>query len=438
MTMRNLTRFAAFVLLIGHARAQSVDSLVQEAFRNNTSVKSLEYQVQASGFRAQSAGALPAPTIGIEMSQVPTGSANVWNDAISNNLSVSQMFMLGGKLSAMSEVEKRKGKLLEENVGTLRAQVRARVKINYYQLWLIDRQIELQQRSSSLLSELIHSLQSQVLTNRMRQADLYSIQAELASEKAKSREMLAKRAGLQNTLNALLGRDDLTLTVSTDTAAPPVMFMLSETELSDRLRHTNPSLIAMNRMKEMNEAEIDATGKELYPDIMVQAMLMRMPNGMILTGGPRSTDMIQQSAAGMAMPRTDWMYSLMASISLPFAPWSSGRSTAKSDELRSTIQSLEAETNAMEREMLASLRSALSRFVSADSLAHLYETEILPLTRRAAEAQLVAYRTGQVPISTVLDSRRMEFMKQSDYLMVQVDRQMALADIEMMVGAPLQ
>jgi len=37
--------------------------------------------------------------------------------------------------------------------------------------------------------------------------------------------------------------------------------------------------------------------------------------------------------------------------------------------------------------------------------------------REAAEAQTVAYQTGQVPITTVLDARRMELMKQDDYLM---------------------
>jgi outer membrane protein TolC len=171
---------------------------------------------------------------------------------------------------------------------------------------------------------------------------------------------------------------------------------------------------------------------------MLQAMVMRMPNGMILTSGPRSTEMIQQSVAGMAMQKTDWMYSIMASITLPFAPWSSGRSTAKADEMRSTNLSIEAEKNAMQREMIASLRSALNRYSTDDSLVHQYQAEILPLTHQSAEAQTVAYQTGQVPITTVLDSRRMELMKQDDYLMVIMDRQMAFVEIEMMVGAPLQ
>jgi cobalt-zinc-cadmium efflux system outer membrane protein len=436
--MKKIAALLMFSFLLSQAIAQPVDSLIREAYKNNPQLKSFEYQIQAAGFRASSSSAWPAPTIGVEFSQIPSNSTNILNDAISNNISISQMFMLGGKLSAMSEMEKRKGRVLEQNLGSFQVQLRAKIKMNYYQLWLLDRQAEVQQRTISLLNELAQNMQSHVMINRMRQADLFTIQAEVASEKSKLSELYSKRANLQNVVNSLLGRNDFTQPIRTDSTLPSTSVILSELQLSDRVKQANPSLIAMDRMKEMNEAEITAANRELFPDVMLQAMVMRMPNGMILTGGPRSTEMIQQSVAGMAMQKTDWMYSIMASITLPFAPWSSERSTAKADEMRSTNLSIEAEKNAMEREMIASLRSALNRHATADSLVRQYQSEILPLTHKSAEAQTIAYQTGQVPITTVLDSRRMELMKQDDYLMVLMDRQMALVEIEMMVGAPLQ
>jgi outer membrane protein, heavy metal efflux system len=436
--MKKIAVLFVFSILLSQAIAQPVDSLIQEAYKNNPQLKSFGYQIQATGFRASSSSAWPAPTLGMEFSQIPSNSSNILNDAISNNISISQMFMLGGKLSAMSEMEKRKGRVLEQNLGSFQVQLRAKIKMNYYQLWLLDRQIEVQQRTISLLNELVQNMQSHVMINRMRQADLFTIQAEVASEKSNLSGMYSKRVNLQNVVNSLLGRNDFTQSIRTDSSLPSPPIILSEFQLSERVKQANPSLIAMDRMKEMNESEITAAKRELFPDLMLQAMVMRMPNGMILTGGPRSTEMIQQLAAGMTMQKTDWMYSVMASITLPFAPWSSGRSTAKADEMRSTNLSIEAEKNAMQREMIASLRSALNRYATADSLVRQYQSEILPLTRQAAEAQTIAYQTGQVPITTVLDSRRMEFMKQDDYLMVLMDRQMALIEIEMMVGTPLQ
>ena len=436
--MKKTPLLFTFSFLFSQAVAQPVDSLIQEAYKNNPQLKSFEYQIQATGFRASSSSAWQAPTIGIEFSQIPTTSTNILNDAISNNISISQMFMLGGKLSAMSEMEKRKGNVLEQNFGSFQLQLRAKIKMNYYQVWLLDRQIEVQQRTLSLLNELSQNMQSHVMINRMRQADLFTLQAEFVSEKSNLSGMNSKRTNLQNEINSLLGRNDFTQSIRTDSLLSANTVLLSEVQLSEKVKQANPSLLAMDRMKEMNEAGMSAANREQFPDVMLQAMVMRMPNGMILTGGPRSTEMIQQSVAGMAMQKTDWMYSIMASITLPLAPWSSERSTAKADELRVTNLSIDAEKNVMQREMIASLRSALNRYATADSLAHQYQNEIIPLTRQSAEAQTVAYQTGQVPITTVLDSRRMELMKQDDYLMVLMDRQMALVEIEMMVGAPLQ
>lgn len=429
----------AFFLLITATlvRAQSVDSLVSEGLRNNPQLKSFQYQIQASGFRANSSQALPAPTIGVEFSQIPSNSVNVMNDATSNNFSLSQMFMLGGKLSAMSDVEKKKGNVLSQNLGTLEVQLRASIKMNYFQLWLVERQIEVQRRTISLLNDLEHAMQSQVQTNRMRQADLLTIRAEISSEQSKLIGMQSQRNSVQNTLRSLLGRDDFSSTISTEVSLSVHPISISEFQLSEKIKLANPSLIAMDKMKEMNESMIIAAQKELIPDLMVQAMVMRMPNGMILTGGSRSAAAIQQSAAGMPMQQTEWMYSIMASITLPFAPWSAERSTGKVDEIQATNLSINAEKDAMQRQMLATLRSAINKYETADTLSHRYAQTIIPLMNEAADAQTIAYQTGQAPISTVLDARRMELMKQDEYLMTQVDRQMALVEIEMMVGTPV-
>ena len=187
----------------------------------------------------------------------------------------------------------------------------------------------------------------------------------------------------------------------------------------------------------MNEAMIVSAQKDLIPDLMVQAMIMRMPNGMILTSGSRSADAIQHSAMGMPMQKTEWMYSIMASITLPFVPWASERSTAKADEMRTTNLGIAAERDAMQREMIAALHSAVSAYAAKDSLAREYRETILPLARQSAEAQTTAYQNGKVPVTAVLDARRMELMRQDEYFMVIMDREMALIQVEMMIGGSL-
>lgn len=435
--MRIIMAAVAMVLTLVGARAQSVDVLVEEAMRNNPQVKSFEYQRDAAEFRANAVRALPAPGLGMEFSQIPTSSANIVNGAIANTVSLSQMFMLGGKLASMAEVERRRGSVIGQNGAAFQVQLRGRIKMAYYQLWLLDRQIEIRENALGLLETLVQTMRPHVLTNRMRQADLLTIQAEEAAERAKVQEKRARREGLLSQLNALMGRTVLSTPVAIDTMLPAVAWRDGESLLADRLRNHNPVLAAMDRMSDMNEAMMSSATKDLIPDVMLQVMIMRMPNGMILTGGQRSMEAVQASVAGMPMQKTDWMYSLMVSVTLPFMPWSSERSSGRADEARSTNLSIGAEREGMLRDMLASLRTAYVKYETNDSLAHQYAAEILPLSTGAAEAQTIAYLNGQVPITTVLDARRMELMKKEDHAMVLVERQMALVEIEMMVGSPL-
>lgn len=459
----------------GITSAQSLDSLLRDAYRNNPQLQSAGHQIEAAASRAAAAGALPAPSLGIEFSQVPFGSADIVNGAVSNNISFSQMLMLGGKLSAMQEMEKIRGSGFEHVQESLLVRIRANVKMNYVRLWRIDRQIEFQHRTIRLLEELGASLRSRLATNRTRSADVLVVESEIESERARLDELSAQRMNAQNALAALCapqvqasrpsmrmgtldtarmemngrgsGRADLRRLLGSlnggyaivpDSVLPAPPAELSEEALAENLLAYNPSLQAMEHMKLMNEAGIAAANKELIPDVMLQAMVMRMPNGMILTSGARSAEAVAQSAMGMPMGKTEWMYSLMASVTLPFMPWSSQRSTARADEMHSLNLSVDAEERTMQREMLAQLRSSLNTYRMQDSLARRYGSRVVPLALQAAEAQTVAYQTGQAPLQSVIDARRMVIMKQDDYLMAVMNQHMALIELEMMVGVPLQ
>jgi outer membrane protein TolC len=438
MTLRNCMLIVALVCGFGYGWAQTLDSLIQEALQNNSQLRSFDYRIQAAHSHADAVSTLPPPTLGFELSQAPTPIRNPFKDAISQNFSISQMFMLGGKLSAMGEAERKGGGVVEQSKAAFEVDLRAKVTMNYLQLWLIDRQMRLREERVAVLENLARTMLSQVVTNRMRQADLLAVQAEASSERSALVSLRGRRATVQNTLAALLGRDSEDIIATPDSLSIPLPASLPVPQLAERVKQENPALAGMERMKEMNALEAIAARRELIPDLMVQAMAMRMPNGMILTGGERDAEAVLMSAMGMPMEKAPWMYSVMVSVTLPFMPWSSGKSSARVEELRVTNLAIEYEKAAMQREMVAALRSAVSRYHAADSLAVQYGTTTLPLLREAAEAQTVAYLTGQVPLAMVLDVRRMELMKSDDYLMALVDRQMALAEIEMGIGSPLR
>ncbi|HLG31734.1 MAG TPA: TolC family protein [Ignavibacteriaceae bacterium] len=406
-------------------KAQSVDSLVNEAIANNPQLKSLQYRINASEYRSESINTLPPPNLSVEFSQVPINEYDIFNQSISNSIALSQMFPLGGKPSAMAEVENINTLIEGNNFDAYKINLIAQVKMSYFNLWLADRKIEIQKKNISLLSDLAKAIEVSFYINKISQADILTVQSEIASNETQLLILEKQREAEVYKLNKLLGRDLNSKDVFALVDFKVDTLALSQDQLEILLADSNPSLAKMNSMIEMNKAMITANNKELIPDLMVQGMLMRMPRGMILTS---------QSDLTMLDPRTEVMYSLMFSINLPFAPWSIGKINYKEEELSADIKSIEQEKYDMQREMIAKLKEALVKYKTANQLTELYDKKVVPLYTNATESQTAAYQNGKTGITTLIDSYRMLLMQKMNYYMSKADVQMSLAEIEMMVG----
>jgi len=418
-----------FFLSINKIIAQPVDSLVAEGLKNNPQLKSLQYKITASGRRTESINTLPAPNLSVEFSQVPTNSFDVFNQSISNNFGLSQMFPLGGKLNAMAEVERKNTLVERNNYDIYKINLITQIKMSYYTIWLYDRKIEVQNKNIILINDLIKSVESSYYTNKINQADLLTLQSEIASYETQLL-ILGKQKEVEiYKLNKLLGRNLDSKEIFAITDFSRDILSTSQSKLEEILGNTNPILKKMSDMIEMNKAMIDANNRELIPDLMVQGMIMRMPQGMILTS---------KSDLSMINPKTETMYSLMFSINLPFAPWSINKYKAKEQELFAGISSIEYERSDMQREMSSQLKAALVKYITAVDLTKLYNEKVIPLYNKATESQVSAYQNNRTSVMTVIDSYRMLLMQQMNCYMAEADTQMSLAEIEMMVGITLK
>ena len=411
--------------------AQSVDSLINEAMLNNPYLKSIEQKIYSGQYRAESVDYLPPPTLGVQFDQIPIKEINIWNSAISNSLSLSQMFPLGGKLSAMNKVELQNVEVTKRDYDSYKINLIAQIKMQYYNIWQIERKLDVQQGTIDLLNNILSSVDVSYQVNRINQADLLTIKSEVASNNAQLVILKKQREAEIYKLNKLLGRKLNSNEIVIEKSIAEDSLTYSQDELETILIDSNPSLRKMGTMIEMNKAMVNANNSELVPDLMIEGMFMRMPQGMILTS---QSDI---SMIGMEPASTEYMYSLMASITLPFVPWSSGKYSNKEEELLSDIKGIEYEKNNMQREMITELQTAFVKLKTAQELINLYTKEVIPSYEQAAESQLANYQNNRTNITTVIDSYRMLLMQRMNFYMAQADRQMAIAEIEMMVGKRL-
>ncbi|MDP4197235.1 MAG: TolC family protein [Bacteroidota bacterium] len=420
------------IIISSQIKAQTLDSLITEAVNNNPRLRSLKAKTSSAEFRAETFNTYPAPTLGIQFSEIPFSKYNILNDAQSNELSLSQMFMLGGKVNAMTESERKNAIVQADNYQIYKVNLIGQIKMSYYNLWLIERKIEVQRKTIDLYNNLIDYLSTNYSVNRASQADLLTLKGEISSNQTQLVTLGRELETETYKLNKLLGRDLSSMGIKTVKVIPNDSLTVSQSELEERLAAVNPALKQMNSMVEMNKAMITSNQKDKIPDLMLQAMVMRQPQGMPLT---TKTDL---SMLSMEEPKTEYMYSLMASITLPFAPWASKKYQAREEELYAGIKGIEYEKTDMQREMTAQLKASVSKYHTSVDLMKLYTGNVIPLYEQAAQAQLTAYQSSQTNVNTIIDTYRMLLMQQMNYYMAQADSQMSLAEIEMMVGGSIK
>lgn len=417
--------FALSIFTDSDLFAQSLDTLITEAMKNNNTLISLKHKIRANEWKEKEVNNLPAPTVGLEFSQVPVGKFDLLNEPLSQNLSISQMFMLGGKLQAMSDMEHRNTILTQNEFDIYKTRLKGLIKMSYYELWMTDQKAVIQKKNIGLLNELLQLIRSMNEYGTANQADVLLASNEIALNETQLINLERQRNSSIVKLNSLIGNNFISDSLKSPAEIYSPVKQLNNSALNETLVKANPSLKKMDSMIEMGGYEKNVNDKELIPDLMIQGMIMRMPKGMILT---------TQSEMEMVEKKADYMYSIMASITLPFAPWSAKKYAAREEEIYSKIEGIRSEKTAMELEMKTGINDALIKLNAAEEYIKLYSEKIIPNLNKVKELQFSSYQNSKTNINTVIDSFKMLLMQEMNLIMAKAEYMMALAEIEMMTG----
>jgi cobalt-zinc-cadmium efflux system outer membrane protein len=127
--------------------------------QRNFLIKSSQSMIEAKKSKIDQASALPSPTLSLEISQFNFENMDIINNALSNSISISQMFPIGGKLSAMKKVAESDMRLSLNRLNELKNELISKIKMKYYELWKVEREIELQKQNIDQLRTLkVHSI----------------------------------------------------------------------------------------------------------------------------------------------------------------------------------------------------------------------------------------------------------------------------------------
>jgi len=173
---------------------------------------------------------------------------------------------------------------------------------------------------------------------------------------------------------------------------------------------SRPEVRAMSLGIEMNKAELSASKREYFPDLMVRVMYK-----------------------DMAMTKNDF-WSTMLGISIPIAPWTSSKVVSKVDENELNVKKAEEEYSNMKNMTLFEVQDALVKVQTNKNIVLLYKNTTIPQAEQTLQSTIAAYQTGKTEFLMLIDAYRMLLMTRLDYYMAVMNYMASQAQLEQAVG----
>jgi outer membrane protein TolC len=392
-------------------RAVRIDSLLAEVIAYNAELQAAHAGTRAAQARIGQASAWESPQAIVRWMETPTSSVNFLSDAMEREVGVTQMIPISGMKSAETSAAESFARAASASSISLQRTLTMETKKNVAMLYSAQRRLLLNYESERLLKQMSQAVQTRSGVGLATLADVLRLQIEQSKLENERAILLHTIHSAEEMLNALRGKKPHSLIVWVEDI-PLGVFEYNVNHLEQQAVQNRSELAAAHSMAEMNQYELTAAKRERIPDLM-------------LGGAYKSF---------AAMPSS---WELMLGVSIPLAPWSSGKYSGKIEEREQRVQ----ESQAMARETEIRIRFEVhDTWIKARAhweSANRFHTKILPDAEQALEILRSQYQTGRADFLSLLDAFRMLQMFRMEYFMEVADFLGHRAELERAVGGSL-
>ncbi len=404
---------AAVILLAAdvHAVAQEVQEeelrfLILEAFARNPAIEAEVLKMRAAEERIPQAGALDDPSLTFKVEEFPDARGG---QAKYYSFDLMQMITFPTKLGTRRDIAAIQAEHAYHEYLEKVLVVIAQLKSAYAMLWGARNNLDLNLRNQKLLEQIVEAAQTLYSVGKVPQQDVLKASIELSKVKNEEASLRQEMIAAEAMLRALLNREE----------SSPIGFIAlgslqtvqhSENDLQRFARHNRPMLVHDSLSVLEADLMLRLNRQEYLPNFTVGIERMTMPG------------------SGMG----NWAVS--AGISLPFAPWTLNKASARVQEAqarRGVMESMFASTRTM---IAARVREAYAAVKAWERRASSYEMDILPKTERSLRLLMTEYQTGVTSYLMLIDGFRIYQEMAMDNIMARVRYEQAVAALEREVG----
>jgi outer membrane protein TolC len=329
-----------------------------------------------------------------------------------NQVQLMQMVPIAGQLGLAGRAAAGLAGAARARAAELRWELRARAAMVFYEIYQLDRTIEVNLATRVLLRDIATTARTMYSVGQGRQADVLRAQVEIDRMTEEIARMGAMRNAAAARLNALLDRpSDLPVLSPVLPRFPPEVLGADSLE---RLALAGRPMLAAGAFEvDAAVAAARRARREIWPDLQLGAQYGQRP----MPGG------------------TDRMVSLMLGFSVPI--WAGRRQLQMRRETEAMRLGAEAELRAMQADTRGRLGELTATVRRTRSLRALYVTTILPQAEATVNSALSAYQAGEVDLPMLLDARMTVNRYRQQLFQLDAEEGTALAELEMLLGKSL-
>lgn len=389
--------------------------LIQEALAVNPEIKAEEKKWDAARQRPPQEGSLDDPMLSFELENLPTNSfAFTQEDMTMKKLSISQAFPYFGKLGLRSEVAQREANAIGLAYRDKRNEIVRRVKEVFYELYAIERSLEIVENNRDLLKQFVKVAETKYSVGKGIQQDVLKAQVELSKLLDEQIRLEQSRQAAGAKLNAILNRPSHTPLGRTEDVSmaetPTELTMLQAKALENR-----PLLKRLQEEIERSKAANALARKRYFPDLTMSLGYAFREDS--------------------AIARRSDFFSAGFSINIPlYFRTKQDRQVAETSAL---INSAREQYQAARNEVASMVKELVADIEKGRKLIDLLETGLIPQARLSLDSAVAGYQVGKVDFLTLLDNRVTLFNFEKEYYRTMGEYQMSLARLEWVVGAPV-
>jgi cobalt-zinc-cadmium efflux system outer membrane protein len=395
-----------------------LDSLIAEALRANPDLKAAEQRFKAFEAQVPQVGSLPNPMFQTTVSNVSAKSWTLGKAPMSGvEFMLSQTFPFPGKLGLIKSMTKSMAQKSRKEYESASNFVISELKQNYYQLYSIEKSIEITWENKLLLKDFSAIAQTKYSVGEGLMQDVLKAQVEVSKMTDELISMEAMRRTTRAKINILLNRNP------EDSLGKPQKLSFkkvdySEQELQNLAVDNNPELKGMELMVNASNAEYKLARREYWPDFNLSLSWMRMKN--VPSMNPNAERDFVSASAGVELPLYFW-----------------SKQKKKVQEKSFALKSFGQQYEGMKNNLKFNVSEMFYSLEKYKSERELYQTAILPQAQQSLESARSGYQVGKVDFLTLLDNQMTFYNYQIVYHQALSSYFQTLAQLEEMVGKSL-